>query len=444
MSSNVCSNRSRYHFLKSRHGPLFAGDCPHVADTRLARPRTPIRRGGYAHRNAPVRRSRWNTGDERGRQGDERRRAGRRVRKPARLAARDPEPAARRRPARRRTAAGERRPNAAPRATARAARRSPRPRPRRRAGRRGRRRDDGAEAGREPPSGSSGQRARGRSPGPGSPRPPRRRRSGCGWRAERSRPCADDRRAAVIARATSGVFWERAYRENITGLAGDGRLQPGAGAVPVRAAGPLHLRPGDREPRRSRRACSATCRASSPPPSRDSLTSVVDRIREQLDHDRRRRRARRDLDRRLVLGRDGHRLLSHLPRRVPRLGRAEALRARDARRRDRCSSPPASSSRSPRGCSPRAPTTSRSGSIRSDALRAVVVLLAALLITFAICSLIYYVVPKGHVPWRGVWPGALFVTADDRDRATRSSRSISTQSERRSSSAARSASSSSR
>ena len=25
-------------------------------------------------------------------------------------------------------------------------------------------------------------------------------------------------------------------------------------------------------------------------------------------------------------------------------------------------------------------------------------------------SLIYYVVPKGHVPWRGVWPGALFVT----------------------------------
>ena len=26
------------------------------------------------------------------------------------------------------------------------------------------------------------------------------------------------------------------------------------------------------------------------------------------------------------------------------------------------------------------------------------------------CSLIYYFVPKGHVPWHGVWPGALFVT----------------------------------
>ena len=37
-------------------------------------------------------------------------------------------------------------------------------------------------------------------------------------------------------------------------------------------------------------------------------------------------------------------------------------------------------------------------------------LLAALLGVFASCSLIYYFVPKGHVPWRGVWPGALFVT----------------------------------
>jgi YihY family inner membrane protein len=43
-------------------------------------------------------------------------------------------------------------------------------------------------------------------------------------------------------------------------------------------------------------------------------------------------------------------------------------------------------------------------------LRSVVVLLAALGITFAIVSLIYYIVPKGHVPWHGVWPGALFVT----------------------------------
>lgn len=44
-------------------------------------------------------------------------------------------------------------------------------------------------------------------------------------------------------------------------------------------------------------------------------------------------------------------------------------------------------------------------------LRNIVVLAAALAITFGVCCLIYYSVPKGHIPWRGVWPGALFVTA---------------------------------
>jgi membrane protein len=43
-------------------------------------------------------------------------------------------------------------------------------------------------------------------------------------------------------------------------------------------------------------------------------------------------------------------------------------------------------------------------------LRSALVLGAALTVTFGICALIYYFVPKGHVPWRGVWPGALFVT----------------------------------
>jgi membrane protein len=34
---------------------------------------------------------------------------------------------------------------------------------------------------------------------------------------------------------------------------------------------------------------------------------------------------------------------------------------------------------------------------------------AALLISFAICSVIFWAVPKGHMAWRAVWPGALFV-----------------------------------
>jgi membrane protein len=40
----------------------------------------------------------------------------------------------------------------------------------------------------------------------------------------------------------------------------------------------------------------------------------------------------------------------------------------------------------------------------------VLVLAAALLVTFGICSVIFWAVPKGHMPWRAVWPGALFVT----------------------------------
>jgi membrane protein len=44
-------------------------------------------------------------------------------------------------------------------------------------------------------------------------------------------------------------------------------------------------------------------------------------------------------------------------------------------------------------------------------LRTLAVLFAALVLSFGVCALIYYFVPKGHVPWRGVWPGALFVTA---------------------------------
>ena len=43
-------------------------------------------------------------------------------------------------------------------------------------------------------------------------------------------------------------------------------------------------------------------------------------------------------------------------------------------------------------------------------LRSVIVLVLALGLTFGLVSFMYYVVPKGHVPWHGVWPGAVFVT----------------------------------
>ncbi|HXQ88890.1 MAG TPA: YihY/virulence factor BrkB family protein, partial [Solirubrobacterales bacterium] len=44
------------------------------------------------------------------------------------------------------------------------------------------------------------------------------------------------------------------------------------------------------------------------------------------------------------------------------------------------------------------------------AIDTVLLLTAALLVTFGICCVIFWAVPKGHMPWRAVWPGALFVT----------------------------------
>src|SRR3954463_10494357 len=44
------------------------------------------------------------------------------------------------------------------------------------------------------------------------------------------------------------------------------------------------------------------------------------------------------------------------------------------------------------------------------AIDTALVLGAALLVTFGVCAVIFWAVPKGHMPWRAVWPGALFVT----------------------------------
>ncbi len=50
------------------------------------------------------------------------------------------------------------------------------------------------------------------------------------------------------------------------------------------------------------------------------------------------------------------------------------------------------------------------GLSRINGIANVLLLIAALVATFALCCVIYYFVPKGHVPWHGVWPGGLFVT----------------------------------
>jgi membrane protein len=38
-------------------------------------------------------------------------------------------------------------------------------------------------------------------------------------------------------------------------------------------------------------------------------------------------------------------------------------------------------------------------------------LAGTLVVGFVIACIVYWAVPKGHLPWRGVWPGALFLTA---------------------------------
>src|ERR1700759_3050545 len=45
-----------------------------------------------------------------------------------------------------------------------------------------------------------------------------------------------------------------------------------------------------------------------------------------------------------------------------------------------------------------------------EGLDKILLLGAALLITFGICSVIFWAVPKAPVPWHSIWPGALFVT----------------------------------
>jgi membrane protein len=44
------------------------------------------------------------------------------------------------------------------------------------------------------------------------------------------------------------------------------------------------------------------------------------------------------------------------------------------------------------------------------ALDTILLLGATVVVTFAICCVIFWAVPKGHMPWRDVWPGASFVT----------------------------------
>ncbi len=44
-------------------------------------------------------------------------------------------------------------------------------------------------------------------------------------------------------------------------------------------------------------------------------------------------------------------------------------------------------------------------------VRTAIIALGGLIVTFVIVSAIYWAVPKGHMPWRSIWPGALMFSA---------------------------------
>jgi YihY family inner membrane protein len=44
-------------------------------------------------------------------------------------------------------------------------------------------------------------------------------------------------------------------------------------------------------------------------------------------------------------------------------------------------------------------------------LDSAVLVSVTLVLNFTVCSMIYWLVPKGHMPWRAVWPGAFFAMA---------------------------------
>jgi YihY family inner membrane protein len=45
-----------------------------------------------------------------------------------------------------------------------------------------------------------------------------------------------------------------------------------------------------------------------------------------------------------------------------------------------------------------------------QSLDSAVLVAVTLSLNFLVCGMIYWLVPKGHMPWRAVWPGALFAT----------------------------------
>ena len=134
-------------------------------------------------------------------------------------------------------------------------------------------------------------------------------------------------------------------------------------------------------------------------------------------------RCRQRLDRLVLLGRAGYRVLPHLPRALPLLAGAEALRAGDARGGPAVHGGHGRGAHAPEPAASRAPTTFPSASRDVDGViygsRLAAGLLPALPDPLRDLS---RRCPTGALPWRAIWPGALAATRGHRHRGLRRSR----------------------
>ena len=125
------------------------------------------------------------------------------------------------------------------------------------------------------------------------------------------------------------AFWNRAYKENITGLAGMVAYNLMLAIFPFALLvlfvfGQIVDSPEIEE------SVILDIQRLFPDIEQTALENAIDRVRDSSTTIGVAAVVGGALDRGLLLGRDGHRLLPDLPRRVPRLGRPEALRAGDA------------------------------------------------------------------------------------------------------------------
>ena len=145
-------------------------------------------------------------------------------------------------------------------------------------------------------------------------------------------PAPRRRGFGVRARDAVVAFWRKAYEENVTGLSGMVAYNLLLSIFPF-ALVALFIAGRVLRSEELQASLLADLQRIFPTAADSTLSEGIRRLQETSTDRRHRGPGRLDLVRLVVLGRAGHRVLPHLPLRVPHLGPAEAVRARDVRGR---------------------------------------------------------------------------------------------------------------